>query len=103
MQRPAGQNPTCSSMSDIVLKNTRQTAEITNTSSAYAFKKYPKLVISKLEFPSHSSSIYQNSFYCQPARESHDLNIDFRSYLRNEFYFLNVHGIVNTSGLSQSK
>ena len=41
MQRPAGQSPTCSSMSDIVLRDTGQTVEITNKSPSYAFKNVP--------------------------------------------------------------
>ena len=31
------------------------------------------------------------------------LNIFYNIYLRNEFNFWNVHGIMNTSGLVQSK
>ena len=41
MQIPAGQSPACSSMSDIVLRDTSQTAEIPNTSLTYAFKNVP--------------------------------------------------------------
>ena len=35
-----------------------------------------------------------------PQRKKYNI---FENYLRNEFKFWNVHGIMNTSGLVQSK
>ena len=34
---------------------------------------------------------------------SNDITVVLKSYLRDEFNFWNVHGIMNTQGLLQSK